>query len=589
MGIRVGEQFIGSRLEDDAVSFSVWAAKAKHVEVHISPAGKPLKLTPAENGYFQGRFTGLMQNAKYCYSLDGGKPLPDPASQFQPEGVHGHSQVVCHAFQWQDQGWRGIPMQDLIIYELHIGTFSKEGTFDGVIPHLQYLVDLGITAIEIMPVAQFPGTRNWGYDGVFPFAVQNSYGGPDGLKRLVNAAHMAGLVVLLDVVYNHLGPEGNYLGEFGYYFNQEYRTPWGAAINFDGPHSDEVRNYFLQNALYWKNEFHLDGLRLDAVHAIRDFSAYPFLRELKEFLGKDFYLIAESDLNDPRVINDFDCGGWGHDAQWADDFHHCVHHLLTGESNGYYADYTNPALLEKTLQGGYAFTGQYSNTRKRRHGLPPAGAAPRQFVVCSQNHDQVGNRFLGERLAALTDVEGLKLAAATTLLSPFTPLLFMGEEYGEPASFLYFADHSDKSLIEAVKNGRKEEFASFNFHGEAPDPFAIQTFDRCKLNHSLRQQVPHAELLNWYRQLIHLRKKFLATDNTKEWPAVTRAGKCFLLHYKGRNCLLILNFEDKPHSIHLPDSTWELVLSSKPLTHKGSKDSLALPERTSAFLARINS
>lgn len=579
--MRVGEKFVGSRRDNNSTFFSVWAPKAKRVDVELDTSGKILPLDERGNGYFEGKFESLPLPTRYFYKLDGKKKFPDPASRFQPQGVHGPSEVVTEDYAWTDLEWRGPAYQHLIIYELHPGTFSSDGTFKSIIPHLGYLKDLGITALEIMPVAQFPGRKNWGYDGVYPFAVQNSYGGPNGLKALVNAAHQQGLAVLLDIVYNHLGPEGNYLGEFAPYFNQEYRTPWGAAINFDGPDSDEVRNYFLQNALYWKNTFHIDGLRLDAVHAIRDFSAYPFLRELKDLLGKKFYLIAESDLNDPRVLYSPTRGGWGHDGQWADDFHHCLHNLLTGETNGYYSDYSNTELFEKVLKTGYAYSGQFSKHRKRRHGILPQEVSPSQFVVCSQNHDQIGNRFLGERLTALLDLPRLKLAAAATLLSPFTPLLFMGEEYGETAPFQYFADHSDQALVEAVKKGRREEFASFDFEGEVPDPFSDGTFNRCILNHDLRKTGHHAEILDWYQQLIRCRTEFLTKN--QDWPAVIRAGRCFLLHYKEAKCMLVLNFDDKPHEIHLPSGHWSTRLASTDLPHKGSKESLELPPFATAF------
>lgn len=582
--MKVGEKLVGSRRENNFTFFSVWAPKAKQVEIELDPSGKILPLTPSQNGYFEGRFDSLPLPTRYYYKLDGKQRFPDPASRFQPQGVHGPSEVVSHDYPWTDLQWRPPAYQDLVIYELHPGTFSKEGTFKAIIPHLGYLKDLGITALEIMPVAQFPGRKNWGYDGVYPFAVQNSYGGPDDLKALVNAAHQQCLAVILDVVYNHLGPEGNYLGNFAPYFNQEYKTPWGAAINFDGPYSDEVRNYFLQNALYWKNIFHIDGLRLDAVHAIRDYSAYPFLRELKDLVGNNFYLIAESDLNDPRVIYSPAVGGWGHDGQWADDFHHCLHNLLTGETNGYYADYSNTELFEKVLKTGYAYTGQYSKHRKRRHGLPAQNVSPAQFVVCSQNHDQIGNRFLGERLTALVNVPRLKLAAAATLLCPFTPLLFMGEEYGETAPFQYFADHSDLALVEAVKSGRKEEFSCFDFEGEPPDPFSDEIFNQCVLNHDLRKTGHNAEILDWYKQIIRCRNEFLAKN--KSFPAVNRAGRCFLVHYKEGKCMVVLNFEEKPHEIHLPTGDWQTRLASRPLPHKGSKESLEIPPLAAAFFVQ---
>ena len=361
-------------------------------------------------GYYHVAVKGISAGTRYFFRINEQSDIPDPASRFQPEGVHGPSEVTAASFQWADGGWFGLPMREYVIYELHVGTFTAEGTFEGAIPHLAELKELGITAIEIMPVAQFPGRRNWGYDGVGFFAVQNSYGGPDGLKRLVNAAHRHGLAVILDVVYNHVGPEGNYLSKLAPYFTYTYKTPWGPALNFDGPHSDGVREFFIQNALYWQEEFHFDALRLDAVHAIRDIGALPFLRELREKtatkaeeLNRRFHLIAETDLNAPRFILPPLLGGYGCDAQWADDFHHCLHVLLTGEKRGYYEDYAGGLeQFAKVWRHGYAFTGEYSPYRKARHGQPTVGTSLRQFVVCAQNHDQIGNRMIGDRLSSST-------------------------------------------------------------------------------------------------------------------------------------------------------------------------------------------
>jgi malto-oligosyltrehalose trehalohydrolase len=391
--------------------FRVWAPRASKVEVHlISPIDRLMPLQRDERGYHSGVVDDVPCGADYLFRLDDDHERPDPASRWQPGGVHGPSRVVDPWFEWMDSGWPGLPLKDYIIYELHVGTFDQAGTFDGVIAHLAELKELGITAIELMPVAQFPGTRNWGYDGVYPFAVQDSYGGPAGLKRLVNAAHREGLAVVLDVVYNHLGPEGNYLGQFAPYFTDRYRTPWGAALNFDGPESDEVRRYFTENALYWIAEFHMDALRLDAVHAIRDFSAVPFLEELAEACHREaearhrhIHVIAESDLNMARHILPRDLGGYGMDAQWSDDFHHCLHVLLTGERAGYYGDYGEVDQMAKVWREGYAFTGEPSRYRRRRHGSSPRRNPVKQFVVCGQNHDQIGNRRLGDRWSA-TDI-----------------------------------------------------------------------------------------------------------------------------------------------------------------------------------------
>ncbi len=377
----------------------------------------------------------------------------------------------------------------MIMYELHAGTFIPEGTFDAVIPGLDHLKDLGINATDIMPVAQFPGERNWGYDGVYPFAVQNSYGGPDGLKRIVNECHTKGIAVILDVIYNHLGPEGNYLRDYGPYFTDRYKTPWGQAINFDGPYSNEVRNFFIENALSWLKNYHIEGLRIDAIHGIYDMSAQPFLPELAERVeefsqqeGRKFYLIAESDLNNSYALRPRDSGGSGLDALWCDDFHHALHTLLTGETDGYYVDFGKIGHLVKSFREGFVYSGQYSAFRKRNHGNSSADIPPDRFVVFSQNHDQTGNRLKGERLSSLVSFESLKLAAGVVLLSPYIPLIFMGEEYGETAPFLFFISHSDPELIKAVRQGRKDEFKTFNWKDEPPDPQDIETFMRSKLD-----------------------------------------------------------------------------------------------------------
>ena len=498
---------------DGARRFRVWAPGKSRVDLRLlTPAGRFVAMKPREDGYFEATVDDAAPGTTYQYVAEG-RNLPDPASRFQPSGVHGPSQVVDSRFDWRDAAWHGLPLEQYIVYELHVGTFTREGTFDAVIPHLPYLNDLGVTAIELMPIAQFPGSRNWGYDGAFPFAAQNSYGGPLGLKRLVDACHQRGLAVVLDVVYNHLGPEGNYLAAFAPYFTEKYKTPWGRALNFDGPDSDEVRTFFLENALYWIDECHVDALRLDAIHAIHDESAFPFLAELGEAMHREgerlhrhVYVFPESALNDTRILNPRDASGMGLDAQWSDDFHHALHALLTGERAGYYQDFGDLSQLAKAYREGFVYSGQYSQYRRRRHGNSSRAIPARQFVVFSQNHDQVGNRMLGERLTALVPFESLKLAAGAVLLAPFIPLLFMGEEYGETAPFLYFVSHGDPDLIEAVRRGRQEEFAAFAWHGEVPDPQDERTFDQSRLQYELREEPGSRRLLDFFRQLIRLRK-----------------------------------------------------------------------------------
>lgn len=509
---------IGARYDrkTGVTEFTVWSPFSGTVAVRVlEPQGRVAAMTKNERGYWTSIVPDVPPGTRYLYRIDDERERPDPASRHQPEGVHGPSAVVDHgSFSWTDKAWRGMPLPEYIIYELHPGTFTREGTFDAVIPRLSDLADLGITAIELMPVAQFPGSRNWGYDGVYPFAIQNTYGGPEGLKRLVDACHARGMAVVLDVVYNHLGPEGNYLGEFGPYFTDKYRTPWGPAINFDGAWSNDVRGYFIASALAHIRDYHIDALRIDAIHGIFDAGARHFLQELGEAVhaageeaGRSVFVIPESDLNDSRVISPREIGGYGLDAQWNDDFHHSLHTLITGERQGYYLDFGGLNDLVKAYGEGFVYSGQYSVFRKRNHGSPTLDRPAHQFVVFSQNHDQVGNRMRGERLAAMVSFEALKLAAACVLLSPNLPLLFMGEEYGEPAPFLYFVSHGDPVLIEAVRKGRQDEFKAFSWEGATPDPQDEDTFSRSRLSWSLRGSVNHAALLAYYRRLIALRKQ----------------------------------------------------------------------------------
>jgi maltooligosyltrehalose trehalohydrolase len=500
---------------DRGTRFLLWAPLVETVDVHlVGNDGRHVPMKKDEHGYHELTDGSVKLGAQYTYTLNGRFDRPDPASRYQPQGVHGPSQVIGSDFLWKDAGWRGLPLGQLAIYELHVGTFTNEGTFEAIIPHLAELRDLGITALELMPVAQFPGKRNWGYDGVYPFAVQNSYGGPVALKTLVNACHEQGLAAILDVVYNHLGPEGNYFAAFAPYFTERYKTAWGPAVNFDAADSDHVRRYFIENALYWVTEFHFDALRLDAVHAILDHSPYTFLEELTDEihhqakrLNRQIYLIPESAANDARLIRERDRGGYGCDAQWNDDFHHALRGVLTGEKSGYYQDYGEFHQLVKAYREGFVYSGEYSKYRRRRHGTPSRDIPAHRFVVFSQNHDQVGNRMLGERLTQLVSFEKLKLAAGAVLLSPFIPLLFMGEEYGEEAPFLYFIDHGDPELVQAVRDGRRREFAAFDWQGSPPDPQNEATFLRAKLNHELRQNGGHRTLWEFYRELFRLRKE----------------------------------------------------------------------------------
>lgn len=557
--------------------FRVWAPWVEEVSVHVvEPQERLVPMKRGQRGYHSAAVEGISPGALYLYRLDGGRERPDPASRSQPRGVHGPSQVTGRDFAWGDGPWQGLPLEDYVLYELHVGTYTGEGTFDAIIPHLDGLAGLGITAIELMPVAQFPGSRNWGYDGVFPFAAQGSYGGPEGLKRLADACHRKGLALVLDVVYNHLGPEGNYLGDFGPYFTDRYRTPWGSALNFDGPGSDEVRHFFIENALYWIVDCHVDALRLDALHAILDLSARPFLQELAtavheqgRLLGRSVYLFAESDRNDARLVRPQGQGGYGLDAHWNDDFHHALHALLTGERQGYYRDFGRPRHMAKAVREGFVYSGQRSAYRQHRHGSSSRDIPAHRLVAFAQNHDQVGNRMLGERLGQLTSLQGQELAAAVLLLSPCVPLIFMGQEYGETAPFLYFTSHSDPQLAAAVRQGRREEFDAFSWEGEPPDPQAEATFLRSKLDHLLRGEGHHRVLLDLYRELLRLREAHPALARpSKEHAEVTLwpgEGVLSLRRWgDGREVAIAFNVSDRHTSLSLPMAAgrWRRVLDS---------------------------
>lgn len=576
-------------VEKESCRFLVWAPHAQRVDLELHTSrSRTVSLTPLERGYFGGHIERAPAGTMYSYHLDGGESRPDPASHFQPRGVHGPSQIVDHQFPWTDQCWYGRPLQEYVLYELHVGTFTTAGTFDAIIERLGELKDLGVTAIELMPVAQFPGERNWGYDGVQPFAVQNSYGGPDGLRKLVNACHHSGFAVVLDVVFNHLGPEGNYLAEFGHYFTDRYNTPWGPAINFDDAHSDDVRRFFIENALHWFRHYHIDALRLDAVHAIFDESAQPFLSELTEAVQREaensnrrLYLFEENDKNDPRHVFPAEIGGYGLDAVWNDDFHHSLHALLTEERDGYYADFGSLNHLAQAYRDGFVYSGQYSKFRQRRHGKSSAEVPAHRLIVCSQNHDQVGNRLKGERLSQLTTFEQLKLAAGTVLLAPRIPLLFMGEEYGETAPFLYFVSHGDQELVEAVRQGRKAEFSAFSWQENIPDPQSKKSFQRSKLNHALKHSGNHGYLLEFYRKLLSLRQQIPALKLiSKEQTTVEYCeGEQVLLCH--RQCglsqtLAIYTFACFPvtFTTTLPAGVWNKILDSTEKRWNGNGSNL---------------
>jgi maltooligosyltrehalose trehalohydrolase len=514
---------------------------------------------------------GAGPGTDYAFSLDGGPRRPDPRSPWQPHGVHGPSRTVDHAaFRWTDRAWQAPPLAAAIFYEMHIGTFTPGGTFDSAIERLGHLVDLGVTHVEVMPVVEFPGRRGWGYDGVALFAPHHALGGPAGLKRLVDACHARGLAVILDVVYNHLGPSGNYLAEFGPYFTDRHHTPWGQAVNLDGPESDEVRQFLIDNAVGWLRDYHLDGLRLDAVHALIDTSATHFLEELvvavdrlEGHLGRHLLLVAESDLNDPRIVRPTNIGGYGVDAQWSDDFHHALHAVLTGETDGYYADFGRLADLATVHQDVFLHTGQYSAHRRRRHGRAPTGIPSHRFLGYLQNHDQIGNRATGERSAHLLGLERLKIGAALVLLSPFVPMLFMGEEWGARTPFLYFTDHDDPELGRLVSEGRRREFAAFGWRPEAvPDPQAAETFERSRLDWAEREREPHRGLLDWHKRLIALRRAHpaLSDGRREEVGAWCDGAERWLVVARG-SIRIACNLSDRARTVPLPGLGGEAILA----------------------------
>ncbi len=495
--------------------FDVWAPAATGLALETGDHLHPMQR--AEGGWWTAELAEAGPGTSYAFRVNGeGPAVPDPRSPWQPDGVHGASRVVDHsAFQWHDAHWQAPPLASAIVYELHVGTFTPQGTFDAVREKIAYLKDLGITHIELLPVNSFPGRHGWGYDGVSLFAPQESYGGPEGLKRLVDACHQAGLAVLMDVVYNHLGPSGNYLGKFGPYFTHLHNTPWGDAVNFEDAGSHEVRRFFIDNALMWLRDYHCDGLRLDAVHAYMDRSAIHFMEQLSRAVrtleattGRHYVVIAESDLNDPRLINPPERGGYGMDAQWSDDFHHALVTVLTGDRSGYYQDFGTLTQLAHALRHAFVYDGIYSPHRNRVHGRRAEGLPGWRFLGYSQNHDQVGNRARGERLSHLVSTGRARIAAALELTAPFTPMLFQGEEWAASSPFQYFTDHEDKELGRLVSEGRKREFAAFGWDPEqVPDPQSRETFERSKLRWDERTQQEHAEMLDWYRRLIALRRQ----------------------------------------------------------------------------------
>ncbi len=574
--MNIGASYLGN----DRCRFTVWAPGKGKMAVHIvHPREQKIAMQQNADGCFSVE-ADTPAGTRYFYIPDDAeKGYPDPASHYQPEGVHGPSEVVDHTYhQWKDTTWKPPQFNDLILYELHVGTFTHEGTFRSAIEKLDLLAEIGINAIEIMPVAQFPGERNWGYDGVYPYAVQNSYGGPAGLKQLVDACHSKGIAVFLDVVYNHQGPEGNYFEQFAPYFTDHYKTAWGKAINYDGDWSDGVREFYSNNALYWMEQFHIDGLRFDAVHAIYDYGAVHFwelvhskIKELEIKNERPYYTIAESDLNAPRVIEPTGRNGFGFTAQWLDDFHHAAYVLLDPAGKDRYCDFGKMQQLAKAYTEGYVHSGEYVSFRKRKYGRSSAGIPGDKFVAFINNHDQSGNRIDGARLCSLVDLEFSKIATAMLLLSPYVPMLFMGEEYGDDSPFFYFISHSDQALIQAVQEGRRKEFKAFVQPGDDfPDPQSPDIFHRSKLDWEKRNKGHHKVLLNWHKELIALRKEHPALRNLNKdclrAEALQEDG--LVLHRSDEQCkkelAILFNISGKQLDYFLPgnNGSWKKIIDS---------------------------
>jgi maltooligosyltrehalose trehalohydrolase len=581
-----------TRRGDGAWRMEVWAPRCDALSLVVEERA-PQPLAACDGGWWRLDGVAVVDGSHYRLRLPDGRELPDPASCHQPEGVHGPSAAVDFAaFRWTDGEWRGRPLEQFVIYELHLGTFTDEGTCDAAIARLDALVDLGITAIEIMPVAQCPGQRNWGYDGVHPFAVQHSLGGPAGLQRLVDACHARGLAVILDVVYNHLGPEGNYLPVYMPITSDRYRIPWGESVNVDGPGSDGVRAYLSANVHHWFSRYHIDALRLDAVHAIIDISARPFLAELARQtrtwagqLGRSLHLFAESDLNASRVVRPLEQHGYGMDSQWTDDFHHALHALLTGERHGYYSAYGQVEDLRRAFTHGYVYDGRWSASRQMTWGDDASDLPTTRFIVCGQNHDQIGNRYGGERLSQLTDFEGLKFAAACVLLSPYIPLLFMGEEWAESRPFYFFVDHGDPGLVAAVRKGRDQEFASLNGSIEPHDPFDPATRDACRLDWPAAEREPGRTLREFYRTCLRLRRDLPSLHPGPRSQISVDAAPPDIIAVQRRadgcRTLLLLNpTVQAVAAVHLPEGAWRIALASASRRWRGTHDQADPPGPT---------
>ncbi len=574
---------VGADYQDGTCRFSVWAPNHSRIALLLTGDNRHIAMDKAGGGYWTHTIEGFEAGTRYMFELDGKDAKPDPASHYQPDGVFGASQVIDHdSFRWSDRGWRGLDIKDLVFYELHIGTFTPEGTFKAAIERVAELQEFGVNAVELMPITQFPGSRNWGYDGVFPFAVQNSYGSPDDLKALVNECHARGVALFVDFVYNHLGPEGNCLNDYGPYFPRTQMGRWGAAVNLDGPQNDGVRNYFLENTLHWFSRYHLDGIRLDAVLSMHDSSPRHFLSELNEKVkayaessGKKVHLIAETGYNIPHVLAPPEQSGFGFDAQWLDDFQHAIFALITGEREGYYRDYGSIQDVAEALTEGYVYVGDEGDYKRRSPAESFGWIGADKIIVFSQNHDQVGNRLLGDRLTTIAGFEAAKLAAGIVLLSPYVPLLFMGEEYGETAPFLFFTDYQSTELTQAVREGRKKEFAHFHWQGEIPDPQSTETFEKSKLNWQQRYSGSGQKIAAYYRALIELRKKhpIFQCQSDRQIRHVTNDENILFIHkqHGDAEAGVVANFFKESASYDFPfeDGTYVKIFDSADFAWNG--------------------
>jgi maltooligosyltrehalose trehalohydrolase len=573
--------------------FRVWAPRASRVGLRVFGGGTDHDMAPDGAGWWRVDIADAGPGTDYAYLLDGNdSPLPDPRSRWQPAGVHGPSRRYDHdAFGWTDTGWTGRPLPGSVVYELHVGTFTPAGTFDAALERLDHLVDLGVDLVEVLPVNAFNGEHNWGYDGVCWYAPHSEYGGPDGMKRFVDACHARGLGVILDVVYNHFGPSGAYAPMFGPYLGSGANT-WGTALNLDGPDSDEVRRYIIDSALSWLRDYHVDGLRLDAVHAFADTSAVHLLEQLavevaslSTHLRRPLTLIAESDLNDPRLVTAREAGGYGLHAQWDDDLHHALHALLTGERQGYYADFGSVSCLATVLRGAFFHAGTWSAFRRRTHGRPvdTARVPGHRFVVCLQNHDQVGNRALGDRLPAVLSRGLLRVGATLLLTGPFTPMLFMGEEWAAGTPWQFFTSHPEPDLAAAVGAGRRREFAEHGWPAaDVPDPQALSTFTRSKLDWSELARPDHGDMLDLYRRLIALRRA--VPDLSDPWldrVAVTAGEESVVVHRGG--CLVVANLADDRRHIPLPHPPGAVLLATEAGVRL-TDDAVELPPESAAVI-----